>query len=160
MKHLAIFVVGLTLGAVLHGAAQSNGNGRFVALNHVAISANDFNKTLDFYQNTLGFKTAFAMPGQEGRPGLTYVQISRDTFVEIQPPAQNRPDGFMHFGLEVENIDALVARLRAKGIEVTNPNNSRTGARLANITAPDGVRIELLELGPDSAHKKAMAAWK
>jgi catechol 2,3-dioxygenase-like lactoylglutathione lyase family enzyme len=160
MKHLAIFVVGLTLGAVLHAAAQSNGGGRLVAMNHVSISAHDFNKTVDFYQNVMGFKTAFSNTAPDGRPGLTYLQISRDTFVEVQPPAQNRPDGFMHFGIEVEDMDAVVARLRAKGAEVTDPNNRPGGVRLANITAPDGVRIELLELGPDSPHKKASATWK
>ena len=54
----------------------------------------------------------------------------------------------------------LLSELRAKGAEVTNPNDRPNGVRLANVTAPDGVRIELLQLGPESPHKKAIAAWK
>src|SRR5438309_890563 len=83
------------------------------------------------------------------RPALTYVQISRETFVEIQPSNANRAPGINHFGVEVDNIEATVARLRKNGVEVTNPRGSGTGAKLANVSAPDGVTIELLELGPE-----------
>ncbi len=160
MRYTASFAAGLILGAVIYAAAQSSTGGRIVAMNHVSISAHDFDQTIGFYQNVMGFKPAFSVPGPDGRPRLSYVQISRDAFVEVQPPAQGRPDGFMHFGLEVENIDSVVAQLRAKGVAVTDPNRTATGARLATMTAPDGVQIELLELGPESAHKKAMAAWR
>jgi catechol 2,3-dioxygenase-like lactoylglutathione lyase family enzyme len=160
MKSTAIFVVGLMAGLVLRGAAQSNDSGRLLALSHVAVSAANFDRTLDFYQKAMGLRPAFSVPGPDGKPALTYVQISRETFVEIQPSNANRAPGINHFGVEVDNIEATVARLKKNGVEVTNPRSSGTGAKLANVSAPDGVTIELLELGPETAHKKAMQAWK
>jgi hypothetical protein len=36
-----------------------------------------------FYQKALGFKEAYALKKPEGSPLLTYLQIGRDTFLEV-----------------------------------------------------------------------------
>jgi hypothetical protein len=38
--------------------------------------------------------------------------------------------------------------------------NSATKAVLNNIVDPNGVRMELLELPPDSLHRQAMDRWR
>jgi catechol 2,3-dioxygenase-like lactoylglutathione lyase family enzyme len=57
--------------------------------------------------------------------------------------------GLDHFGLTVSGIDAIVADLKAKGVEFTrDPQTVRPGVRVAFLRAPQGVSIELLDRDP------------
>jgi len=152
------FVVGvITATAIATGHAQA---GRIVALNHVGIAVSDFDKSARFHGDVLGFPEAFAFR-EGGNPTMSYRQISRNTFIELQPATPNRPPGLSHIGLEVENLAAVVQMLRSKGMSVTEPTVSpRTRSTIANLETPDGIRIELLEFGPDSLHRRVMDAWK
>ena len=132
-----------------------------MALNHVALSVENVDEAVKFYTNTLGMKEAFAFRDANGAPVLAYLQISRDTFLELQPATATRPPGISHVGLQVSDMTTAVAQFRRGGLNVQDPTVSeRTGARLAQSTDPNGMRIELLELGPESSHRKAMDAWK
>jgi hypothetical protein len=63
------------------------------------------------------------------------------------PVTAERPAGFVHFGLEVEQLDGVVRRLRAAGLQVGDPSVSpRTSSRIAVARTPDGTAIELLGL--------------
>ncbi len=56
--------------------------------------------------------------------------------------------GLDHFGLTVENIDAAVAELKGKGVRFTmDPTTIRPGVRIAFLTAPQNVSIELIQRG-------------
>jgi catechol 2,3-dioxygenase-like lactoylglutathione lyase family enzyme len=56
--------------------------------------------------------------------------------------------GLDHFGLTVDNIDAAVAELKAKGVAFTmDPTTARPGVRIAFLTAPQNVSIELIQRG-------------
>jgi predicted enzyme related to lactoylglutathione lyase len=83
------------------------------------------------------------------------------TFVELMPVTPHRPAGFVHFGLEVDNVDTVANRLRARGVKVGEPSvSARTKSRIAVAQAPDGTTIELMEFGPDSLHRKVMNDWR
>ena len=57
--------------------------------------------------------------------------------------------GLDHFGLEVKGIDTVCAELKAKGAVFTRgPETIRPGTRIAFLTGPEGVSIELLERTP------------
>jgi len=96
----------------------------------------------------------------KGQPVLAYVQVSRDTFMELQPATADRRPGISHVGLHVENIRATLARLAQHGVKVDEPRVSRTNSTIANATSPEGIRIELSELGPESLQRKAMNGWR
>ena len=56
--------------------------------------------------------------------------------------------GMDHFGVTVEDIDAAVAELKAKGVPFTmDPTTIRPGVRIAFLTAPQNVSIELIQRG-------------
>ncbi len=64
---------------------------------------------------------------------------------ELVPASLQARYGLDHYGLAVEDVDALVARLRAQGVNIVRePFDLRAGGRGAFIEAPDQVRIELL----------------
>ncbi|HEY4646569.1 MAG TPA: hypothetical protein VIH25_09855, partial [Steroidobacteraceae bacterium] len=80
---------------------------------------------------------------------------------ELGQANAERPAGFTHYGLHVENIKSAVETFRQRGIKVSDVNTSAsTNALLANITDPYMGRIELAELTPDSLHRKALDSWK
>ena len=64
----------------------------------------------------------------------------------VNPPPLTPYQGLDHFGLTVTGIDAVVAELKAKGVEFTRePTTVRPGVRVAFLRAPEGVSIELLD---------------
>jgi len=97
---------------------------------------------------------------EKKQPRLVYMQISKNTFLELNPANAQRPAGFTHYGLHVENVADAVAMFRKRGITVSDTNVSDTKAVLANITDPYMGRIELAELTPESLHYKAIQSWK
>ena len=163
MRGLALFAAGILVGGLaVHTAIAQNStlspNKGIVGLNHVGINVPDLDKAVEYYTKTMGFPEAFRLTNAQGQVQLVYVQISQNTFIELQP-ANGRPLGVSHFGLHVENMKDAVAMFKARGAEVSDINVSGTKAVLSNITAPNGIRMELAELPPESLHRQAMNRW-
>jgi catechol 2,3-dioxygenase-like lactoylglutathione lyase family enzyme len=162
MRDLALFVAGLVAGTFLmpSSSAQTNTNPG-LRLNHVGIAVTDFQKSLDFYTKVMGFRVAFKFPGPEGKPTTTFLQLNRDTFIEMAPASANLPAGITHIGIESADEKTTILQLRQAGATVQDARvSAQTNALLSNVTDPDGIRLELVELTPDSLHKKAEDAWK
>jgi catechol 2,3-dioxygenase-like lactoylglutathione lyase family enzyme len=159
MRYAIVLAAGILLGA---SAATLAGQPReFATVNHIAIAVSNFEAASAFYTDVMGLSRAFAFREADGSPALSYFQVSRDTFVELMPVTPLRPAGFVHFGLEVGDVDAVVARLRARGVKVGDASvSARTKSRIATMRTPDGTAIELMEFGPDSLHRKVMNDWR
>ena len=129
-------------------------------MNHVGINVPNVDEAVTYYKQKMGYREAFRVNDQKGQPRLVYMQISKNTFLELNPVTAQRPAGFSHYGLVVENAAQAVASFRRRGLTVTDTNISDTKAILANITDPYMGRIELTELPPESLHYKAIQNWK
>jgi lactoylglutathione lyase len=162
MRGLALFVAGALVGLAATSAAQNQGPNRgIVGLNHVALAVPDLDKAVEYYTKTMGFPEAFRVKTPQGQVQLVYVQISQNTFIELQSANAQRPAGIYHFGLHVENMAAATAMFKARGADVKETTlSSGTKAILSNIVDPNGVRTELLELPAESLHRQAMGRWK
>lgn len=160
MRALALFVAGLVSGVLLMQPSRAQQQQPTAwRLNHVGVFAKDYNESLNFYTKVMGFREAFSVKDKEGKPTLTYLQINRDTFLELSP-ANGRPVGFSHAGIWVDDIKGTVAALRERGAKVEDPRTSSTNSIITNVMAPDGVRLELVEITPESLHRKAIDSWK
>lgn len=160
MRGAMLFAAGvLTAVAVQIGMAQ-NADGGVVMMNHVGINVTNVGEAVSYYTQKMGYREAFRLNDEKGQPRLVYMQISKNTFLELQPATAQQPAGFTHYGLHVENALQAVARFSKAGLTVTDTNVSGTKAILANITDPYMGRIELTELPPESLHYKAIQAWK
>jgi catechol 2,3-dioxygenase-like lactoylglutathione lyase family enzyme len=155
-----LFAAGLFVGLAAHAAMAQNANSGVVMMNHVAINVPNIGEAVAYYTQKMGYREAFRVNDEQGQPRLVYMQISRNTFLELNPATAERPAGFTHYGLHVDNAAEAVARFRKSGVAVTDTNVSATKAILANITDPYMGRIELAELTPDSLHYKAIQSWK
>ena len=161
MRGSMLFVAGILVGfAVQAGVAQSlTPNRGLVGLNHVGVAVPNLDEAVAYYTKTMGFPEAFRNLDDKGQPTLVYVQISKNTFVELQP-ANGRPTGVNHFGIHVEKMPEVAAMFKARGANVGMTRTSPTKAILTDITDLNGLRIELSELPPESLHRQAMDRWK
>jgi catechol 2,3-dioxygenase-like lactoylglutathione lyase family enzyme len=160
MRSAFLFVAGIIVGLAVEAAVAQSPNKGIVGLNHVALSVPNLDEAVKYYTKTMGFPEAFRSVDDKGNVALVYVQISKNTFIELQPSNPQRPVGMNHFGLHVENMAAATAMFKQRGANVSETRVSPTKAILANITDPNGVRIELAELPPESSHRQAMERWK
>ena len=163
MRGFFLFMAGILVGTAIQTiVAQSPSGQPAVRLNHVAISVPDVKEALAWYGEKLGFREVVRNTNPEGQLQSAYIQVSRDTFIELQQANAQRPAGLNHFGLEAANIKSAVAAFRQRGLMVTEPGapSAFTGGILANITDPNAGRIELSEQPPDGKLRKATENWK
>ena len=160
MRSALLFAAGLFTGLAVHVALAQNANSGVVMMNHVGINVPNVAEAVTYYTEKMGYKEAFRVNDDKGQVRLVYMQISKNTFLELNPANAERPAGFTHYGLHVENVADAVARFRKGGVKVSDPNTSDTKAILANITDPYMGRIELAQLPPESMHYKAIQSWK
>jgi len=162
MRNFVLFVMGIAVGLAVEAAVAQNTspNKGIVGLNHVCLVVPNLDEAVKYYTKTMGFPEAFRSVDDKGNVTLVYVQISKNTFIELQPANAQRPAGMNHFGLHVENMAAATAMFKQRGANVSEIRTSPTKAILSNITDLNGIRIELAELTPESSHRQAMDRWK
>ena len=161
IRSVTLFAAGIVVGSFLmqpSPAQQKQSTG--LRLNHVGIYAKYYDESMRFYTQTIGLKEAFTVKDAAGKPTLTYLQITKDTFLEIAPATGDRAVGLSHIGIWPENLAATFALLRQRGVKVDDPRTGSTQTSITNATDPNGIRLELLDFLPGSLPKKAMDDWK
>ena len=133
-------------------------------IGHIAITCKDIDTSLDFYTRILGLPEAFRMNNDDGSLWMVYVKTGSDDFLELfarggdQLDIPQNASGFKHLCLWVDDIETTLHDLRTKGLDV-DPDGIRTGRSKCKqyfIADPDGVRIELMQLMPESEQAKAL----
>ena len=162
LRGLVLFAAGLAAGLLgmqtLVAQQNKNANHR---INHVGVRAKDYQQSLDFYTKVLGFKVGYKFPSPDGSPSTTELQVNKDTFVELAPPAPNQPAGLTHFAVYTDDAAATVLQFRQAGATVDDAVlRTNTGAKVSGVMDPNGIRIEILELPADSPMRTALDAWK
>ena len=157
---IVLFMAGLIVGAVATpvGAQQKTS----LRLNHVQIAVPNLEQSLAFYRDVFGFQVAFRLPTPtDGRPATAFIQINRDTFLEVAQAAPNTAPGITHVGLQTDDLAATVAQVRRAGVTLDDPRPTNgIGSRLATVFDPHGIRLEINEQPPGSVMRKAIDAWK
>ncbi len=175
MKRLALLaaVLGvLVAGIVLQpAAARGQGKSSGLSLRLVGIAVSDYAKSQAFYERVMGFPVAFKFSSPDGARTNTFFQMSRDSFIEMQQATPEVRPGLTHAHFVVDDLNATLARLRQAGVPPALPNTSPARAlsaagfsqnifvKNANLYDPNGIRLELNELVPESLMKKSADAW-
>ena len=160
MRGLYLFVGGILVGLAVQMVVAQSQNRDIVRLNHVGISVENLDEAIGYYTETLGFPEAFRVVNDAGQIALVYVQVSRNTFVELQPANAQRPPGISHFGVHVDDMAAVTEMFKQRGADVSEIRASSTNAILSNVVDLNGIRMELAELPPESLHRQAMERWR
>jgi catechol 2,3-dioxygenase-like lactoylglutathione lyase family enzyme len=163
MKWLTGFLAGTFVGALLMQTVLAQNDPvpprPERAVNHVGIVVDDYDAAYSFYTEMLGLKEAYTIE-RNGQTFLTYLQLNRETFIELIPARGDEPRGVTHIGVEVRDIDALVAHLRERGLDVADPGLTPGNARMVRVRDASGIELEVMEYGPESQQYRAMAAWQ
>ncbi|MBU8539665.1 VOC family protein [Falsiroseomonas tokyonensis] len=117
---------------------------------HIHLRSPDPEATAAFYVSAFGAEIKQRVtPGGKLRVVLDLASVP--LFVEEVPAGTAAPPappflGLEHVGLGVDDLDAALADLKAKGVPlISGPTEARPGVRIAFLQAPDGVRVELIE---------------
>ena len=136
----------------------------FTGIGHLAIRAHDVDRVLSFYTDTLGLAEMFRLHQDNGDLMLVYVRVTDTQYLEffpngvgeVSPPRE--ATGPNHLCITVDDLDRVVAQLTGRGVPLTRPLiTGRDGNRQAWIEDPEGNRIELMEMSPDSKQAEALA---
>ena len=140
-----------------------------LGIHHTAISTGNIERSLRFYRDLLGFKEVFSstwgigtetadnIVGLKGssarvvmlRAGNACVELFQYATPEPKLSDANRPvcdHGITHLCLQVADIDAEYARLKAAGMRFHCPPQNTGGLRATYGRDPDGNVVELLEV--------------
>ena len=126
-------------------------------IEHVAIAVDSLKESIDLFQNTFGIPLEYEE--QIGQTRLAMLPVG-ETYIELlegQGPESGvtkwigeKGAGLFHICFEVEDIDAALAELKAKGVRLRDetPRTGHGGSRIAFIdpSATGNVLIELAEL--------------
>lgn len=133
---------------------------------HVAIRVKDVGRSLAFYVGRLGFQEMMRLD-RDGRLWLLYLRITDTQFLEVFPDgqgeraAEREAVGYNHLCLEVPDIDVALSELGAAGVPlVRDKQMDADGNWQAWIQDPDGHRIELMQMMPDSLQARAIARMR
>ena len=118
---------------------------------HIHLRSPDPEATAAWFERMLGAQVIRTL--QQGKPRIDLKLGGANIFIAPVAPgdgvnaAPATPyQGLDHFGLAVSNIDAVVAELKAKGVEFTKPPTTiRPGTRICFLRGPQGISIELLD---------------
>jgi lactoylglutathione lyase len=133
-------------------------------IGHFALKVRDFDKSLAFYRDKLGFAEMMRINHPDGSLWLVYLRITDEQFLEIFPGAENdRAPGWngnciTHICLTVDDLDRVVEKIEAAGIKlIIEKKTAIDGNRQAWVEDPDGNRLELMEMNPASMQLRAIA---
>lgn len=131
---------------------------KLLKINHIAIAVEDIEAALPFWQDALGLRLDHIedVPSQKAR--VAFLPLGESELELVQPTSaesgtakflQERGAGMHHLCLEVDDIDAMLLRLKDKGVRLINETALELeNRRLAFIhpKSSGGVLVELYEL--------------
>lgn len=113
---------------------------------HLCLAVKDLDAMESFYVTKLGLHTAFEFKNEVGHRHGLYLQVGNRTFIELfEGRTQNTTlnPSYRHVCLEVDDLNATLTELRARGVETTNPKLGGDHAWQAWVHDPEGNAIEL-----------------
>ncbi|MBC7248406.1 MAG: VOC family protein [Actinobacteria bacterium] len=114
-------------------------------IRYATIMVADIEESIRFYTEVMGFEIESR---HDPKPGLRIVLLrgKGDTLIElIRDESNPQEPGLYSVGMEVENIEATVNELKAKGATITMEPTPITVGTLAFVGDPNGVRIALIQ---------------
>lgn len=127
-------------------------------VDHIGIAVNNLEESIKFYEEVLGLKLHGTEVVEEQKVKVAFLPVG-DTEVELlEATAPDSPiakfieakgQGVQHIAFKVEDIEAALEEMRAKGIRLIDekPRYGAGGARIAFLhpKSTNGVLIELCE---------------
>jgi len=128
-------------------------------INHVAIVVEDIDESLAFWRDALGIEMHELRDVPAEKSKVAFLPVAGSEIELVQPTSDDsgiakyltkRGQGMHHVCLEVDDIDGMLAQLKAKGVRLINeqPKTASDGKRYAFIhpESSSGVLVELYQI--------------
>ncbi len=117
------------------------------SLHHVHLMASDIEATIAFWREHFG--AVILLDAEFAGARNVFLRVGEGRLhLYAQPPKHVGPGTVHHLGVETDELEALVARLKAAGVSVTEVRR-HPEACYAMAQGPDGLLLELFQ--PDAA---------
>ena len=127
-------------------------------LDHLAIVVADIEEALAFWRDALGLEVSEVAEVPRERSAIAFLPLENGEIELVQPTDEasgvarylsKRGPGMHHICLEVDDLDAMLQRLKERGVQLINPEpvTKENGVRYAFIHPKSafGVLVELYE---------------
>jgi predicted enzyme related to lactoylglutathione lyase len=140
---LTAMAIAMALG--MPGAARAQQAGRITGVGGIFVKSKDPKALAAWYRDVLGiqieaFGGAMLRYDAPGHPPLVVWGAFKQGTTYMEPSTRE----FM-INFAVDDLDAFLARLKAKGVAILKRDDSDPSGRFAWILDPDGTKIELWE---------------
>jgi catechol 2,3-dioxygenase-like lactoylglutathione lyase family enzyme len=146
------FAPPLGLGGVIESQEDvvSTTQTRISKLGTVVIPVTDQDRAIEFYVEALGFEKRADVPFGDGYRWVEVAPADAATTIAIVPPPPGKPTGNVEtgIGLHTDDIDAVHADLKARGVDV-DEEISRMGDPVPPLfwfRDPDGNTLMVVEV--------------
>ncbi len=122
---------------------------------HVAVKTDDLAASEAFHREQFGAEVVDRGDAAEGSDATAATHVALAVADEVYPSdeapyeaaglVESVPTGFLHLGYVVPDVAAAADGVAAAGVEFLVEPTTFGGLKIAFLTAPSGVRIELLE---------------
>ena len=128
-----------------------------ISIGHLAFNVQNMEASLKFYKEALGIDKAFSLHGKDGKPWIEYLKVAPNQFIELFYNGTGSQNGnFSHLCLKVDDINAATKRVEDAGYKIdSGPSQGMDGNWQSWVKDPDGTRIELMQISPESPQAKA-----
>jgi catechol 2,3-dioxygenase-like lactoylglutathione lyase family enzyme len=114
-------------------------------VHHVHLFASDLNGSIEFYREFFDGKVVLDIEAAGARNVFMRVGTGRIHFYD-QPPKDSGRGAIHHFGIQTDDLEALVAKMKGRGIKFRKEIADFGFWKYVMAPAPDGVLIELFEV--------------
>lgn len=118
------------------------------SLHHVHIFAANLEESIRFYQECFGGVVVIDEVFAGARNVFMKIGKGRLHLYDQAPRDQGR-GGIHHFGIQTDDLDALVERMKTRGVKFKKGITDFGIWRYVMAPAPDGVLIELFEINKE-----------
>jgi methylmalonyl-CoA/ethylmalonyl-CoA epimerase len=138
---------------------RENKMAKVTRIDHIAVVTDDIQKALKFWQDALGMEISRTEDVPAEKSLVAFLPAGESEIELVQPASldtglarylEKRGSGMHHICLEVDDIEAMLAHLKEKGIQLINetPVAGSGGKKYAFIHPKSsfGVMVELYEL--------------
>jgi methylmalonyl-CoA/ethylmalonyl-CoA epimerase len=128
-------------------------------INHVAVVVDDMEKALSFWRDALGMELHGLRDVPAEKSQVAFLPLPGSEVELVQPTTDDsgiakylakRGPGMHHLCLEVDDIEGMMAQLKAKGVRLINeaPRTAADGKKYAFIhpESTSGVLVELYQI--------------
>jgi catechol 2,3-dioxygenase-like lactoylglutathione lyase family enzyme len=147
-----LLVLATALGAAV-AADEAPPRPRITGISHAAFFVSDMRKAREFYEGFLGFASPFSIPRKNPAEPLVWIKINDRQSIELFPGSEVAPDAdrLYHIAIEVDDADAMLAYLRARGVQGLPPAApvGKIGNKNFTIKDPNGNGVEIVQYLPD-----------